>query len=103
MKRFMSYFRLWNDLRAAQRLTSQLFALLSLAIFLSFLLEDLSSSGQLSMPVFQIVVFTHAILVGRYAWPCFVFGKGIPNLPKRRFKSGIVFIADSFSVLAASF
>ncbi len=99
MKRFMSYLRLWNDLRAAQRLSRPLFALLSLAVFLSFLLEDLSSSGQLSMPVFQMVVFTHAILVGRYAWPCFVFGKGIPNLPQRKLRSGIVFIADSLMVL----
>lgn len=99
MKRFMSYLRLWNDMRAAQRLSRPLFALLSLAVFLSFLLEDLSSSGQLSMPVFQMVVFTHAILVGRYAWPCFVFGKGIPNLPQRKLRSGIVFIADSLMVL----
>lgn len=99
MKRFMSYLRLWNDMRAAQRLSRPLFALLSLAVFLSFLLEDLSSSGQLSMPVFQMVVFTHAILVGRYAWPCFVFGKGVPNLPQRKLKSGIVFIADSLLVL----
>lgn len=99
MKTITAYFRLWNDLRAAQRLSRPLFALLSLAVFLSFLLEDLSSSGQLSMPVFQMVVFTHAILVGRYAWPCFVFGKGVPNLPQRKLKSGIVFIADSLLVL----
>ncbi|MBN2234841.1 MAG: hypothetical protein JW706_06805, partial [Opitutales bacterium] len=99
MKRFLSYFHLWNDLRAAQRLSSPLIALLSLAVFLSSLLEDLFSSGQLSVAVFQMVVFTHAILVGRYAWPCFVFGKGIPNLPRRKLKSGIVFIADSLVVL----